>query len=219
MARKKNPNPRKTFKYMRLLINIALDHSYCQTVIKHLRPKDKIRIHKCYCETNNQKVLQPRKPNPPRKPADNGCVLTHSTQKNIPPKDMIWWKYAREVCKMMDNWISVTNHGETHILTKNCKVTVLRKELIKLMAVVMFSPEQWGNRTKIKGIFQPAMKKQYRWKRTVPFLPINSGKKRAHLGDLVKMKNYLLDRFQSEILPHLDFKTQKVDPKLPDVLC
>ena len=63
---------------------------------------------------------------------------------------------------MMDNWISVTTHGKTCIQTINCKVTILRKELIKLMAVVMFSPEQWGNQTKVKGIFQPVMKEKYK---------------------------------------------------------
>ena len=163
---------------MRLVINIALDHSYCQQkVVKNLRPLDKIRQSKCHCETINQKAFQPRNSNQPSKPADNGCVLTHSTQQTILPKEMIWWKYAREVCKMMDNWISVTTHGRTCIQTINCKVTILRKELIKLMAVVMFSPKQWGNRTKIKGIFQPVMKEKYKWKKGVPFLPINSGEK------------------------------------------
>ena len=202
---------------MRLVINIALYHSYCQQkVVKNLRPLDKIRQSKCHCETINQKAFQPR--NQPSKPADNGCVLTHSTQQTILPEDMIWWKYAREVCKMMDNWISVTTHGRTLIQTINCKVTVLRKELIKLVAVVMFSLEQWGNRTKVKGIFQPAMKEKYKWKKGVPFLPINSGEKRARLGDLVKMKDYLLNRFQSEVLPCLDFHTQKVNSKEPKML-
>lgn len=214
MARKKNPNPRKTSKFVRPVINIALDHSYCrQKVTKNLRPLDKIKLNKCYCETINQKAFQPRNSNQSRKPADKGCVLTHSTKKTVLPRDMIWWKYAREVCKMMDNWISVTTDSKTCIQTINCKVTILRKELIKLLAVVVFSPEQWGNRTKVKGIFQPVMKEKYKWKKGIPFLPINSGKKRARLGDLVKMKDYLLDRFQSEILPHLDFQNQKVNPK------
>ena len=82
------------------------------------------------------------------------------------------------------------------------------------MAVVMFSPEAWGNQTKKKGIFQPHMKEMYGWKKGVPFLPINSHKKCAYLGDLVKMKNYLLDWFQSEIIPHLDFQNQKVNKEV-----
>ena len=178
--------------------------------MKNLRPLDKIKLNKCYRETINQKAFQSRNSNQPRKLADNGCVLTHSTQKTILPKDMIWWKYAREVCKMMDNWISVSTHDKTCIQTINCKVTVLRKELIILMEAVIFSPEQCGNWTKN---FQPVMKQKYKWKKGVPFLPINSGKKRAHLGDLVKMKDYLLNWFQSEILPNLDFQTQKFNPK------
>ena len=89
---------------------------------------------------------------------------------------MVWWKYAREVYKMMENWVVVTTHGKIHIQTINCTVTILRKELIKLMAVVMFSPKEWGNHTKVKGVFQPAMKKRYKWKENIPFLPINSGK-------------------------------------------
>ena len=78
----------------------------------------------------------------------------------------------------------------------------------------MFSPSEWGNCTKVKGIFQPDMKEKYKWKKDIPFLPINSGKNPAHLGDLIKMKNYLLGRFQSEILPHLDFQTQRINQKL-----
>ena len=200
---------------MRQVINITMDHSYCkQKVLKHLRPMDKIRPHKCYCETINQTVFQPRDSNQPSVAEDKRCILTHSTQKPILPKDMIWWRYAREVYKMMKTWVVVTTHGKTYVQTINCTVTILRKELIKLMAVVMFSPSEWGNRTKVKGIFQPDMKEKYKWKKNIPFLPINSGKNRAHLGDLIKMKNYLLGRFQSEILPHLDFQTQKVNQKL-----
>ena len=194
------------------MINITLDHSYSkQKVLKNLRPLDKIRANKCHCETINQTVFQPRDSNQPSIAADKRCTLTCSTQKHVLPKDMIWWKFAREVYKMMKNWVVVTTHGKTYIQTINCTVTILRKELIKLMAVVMFYPKEWGNRTKVQGIFQPAMKKRYKWKKNIPFLPINSGKNQAHLGDLIKMKNYLLGRFQSEILPHLDFQTQKVN--------
>ena len=88
MARKKNPNPRKTFKCVRQVINITLDHSYSkQKVLKNLRPLDKIRANKCHCETINQTVFQPRDSNQPSVAADKRCTLTCSTQKCVLPKE------------------------------------------------------------------------------------------------------------------------------------
>ena len=78
MVRKKNPNPHKTIKCMRQVINITMDHSYCkQKVVKHLRPMDKIKPHKCYCETINQTVFQPRDSNQPSVAADKRCKVQH----------------------------------------------------------------------------------------------------------------------------------------------
>ena len=71
---------------------------------------DKIKPHKCYCETINQTVFQSRDSNQPSVAADKRCKVTRSAQKPILPKDMIWWRYARKVYKMMKNWVAVTTH-------------------------------------------------------------------------------------------------------------
>ena len=53
-----------------------------------------------------------------------------------------------EVCKgsiQNDEKLGIRiTHGKTYIQTINCTVTILRKELIKLMAVVMFSSQGMG---------------------------------------------------------------------------
>ena len=208
MARKKNPYPRKTFKSVKNVINIELDHSYSQqNVARTLRPLDLIRKPRCHYETINQSVLPLRVTS---QQTNSQRRLTLPTPKC---KDMVWWHNAEAAHQMVKHWRVVKEKGVITITTINCKVIPLRKDVMKLMSVVMFSPEDWGNRQKKKGIFQPEMKTKYKWQKGIPFMPINSGKQRAHLGDLVKMKNYLLGRFQSEILPHLDFSNHRVKTK------
>ena len=106
----------------------------------------------------------------------------------------MWWEAARSVQLLAT---------QRKLGKLNYSVDSMRDIMSTVMAVVLFTPSEWGEGSKKRGIYEAHMKEKYNWDAEVPFGPVNANMRRdgkvirkLKKPEMMSMLNYLLKRYR-----------------------